>query len=301
MRLFIPLLILSLGFLSACSTTSSNDTTQSGNVDSWAIIASGTWWNGATICKEGEILADTVCIPFSGTGLNIDLFGKNFDESVTTAEVSEGDLRGYYVEPVGTGSYPGIIMIHEWWGLNDNIKYMAELLASSGYKVFAIDLYGEVATTPERARELSWLVRNDPEWANQKMKLALDYLKNTGGAEKLGTLGWCFGGQQSLNISMETPVDATVIYYGNLSEDKTKLANLKWPVLWVFGDKDTSIPLDKITLFQENLNALGKQQAFYVYPGLGHAFANPSGANYASGQTVDAWEKTLEFLEFALK
>ncbi len=100
-------------------------------------------------------MADTVCIPFSGTGLNIDLFGKNFDESVTTAEISEGDLRGYYVEPVGTGSYPGIIMIHEWWGLNDNIKYMAELLASSGYKVFAIDLYGEVATTPERARELS--------------------------------------------------------------------------------------------------------------------------------------------------
>lgn len=192
-------------------------------------------------------------------------------------------------------------MIHEWWGLNDNIKYMARLLASAGYQVFAIDLYGEVATTPERARELAGNVRNNPDIANQKMKLALDYLKKNGGANKLGTLGWCFGGQQSLNVSMETPVDATVIYYGNLSEDKSKLANLKGPILGIFGDKDTSIPLEKINLFQENLNALGKQQGVYIYPGLGHAFANPSGANYASGQTIDAWEKTLDFLEFTLK
>ena len=192
-------------------------------------------------------------------------------------------------------------MIHEWWGLNDHIKYMAGLLASSGYKVFAIDLYGEVATTPERARELSTTVRGNADGAIEKMNLAIDYLKNTEWAAKIGTLGWCFGWEQSLNISMATPVDATVIYYGNLSEDKEKLKNLKGPVLWIFGDKDTSIPVEKITLFQQNLNELGKQQWIYTYPWLGHAFANPSGANYAPDQTMDAWMHTYSFLESVLK
>ncbi len=118
-------------------------------------------------------------------------------------------------------------MIHEWWGLNDNIKYMARLLANSGYRVLAIDLYGEVATTSERARELSGKVRTNSGEAIQKMQLATNYLKNEKSATKLGTLGWCFGGQQSLNISLETPVDATVIYYGNLTEDIGKISKLQ--------------------------------------------------------------------------
>ena len=187
-------------------------------------------------------------------------------------------------------------MVHEWWGLNDNIKYMARLLADSGYRVVAVDLYGEVATTPERARELATKVRANPELAVSQMKLATEYLKKEKGATKLGTIGWCFGGQQSLNVSLETPIDATVVYYGNLTEDTTKIANLKGPLLGIFGDKDTSIPLDKIQLFQKNLADLKKDNTFYIYPGLGHAFANPSGANYAATQTTDAWKKTLEFL-----
>ena len=103
---------------------------------------------------------------------------------------------------------------------------MARLLADSGYRVFAIDLYGEVATTSDRARELSAQVRANPDAAVEKMRLATEYLKDEKDATKIGTLGWCFGGQQSLNISLDTPVDATVIYYGNLSEDVTQLANL---------------------------------------------------------------------------
>jgi carboxymethylenebutenolidase len=246
-------------------------------------------------------MADTVCVPYSGNGNNTTLFGMDFTNSVNEENISTGKLQGYYVEPKEPGTYPGIVMIHEWWGLNDNIKYMARLLANSGYRVFAIDLYGEVATTPERARELATSVRNNPNEANAKMTLATEYLRDTKSATKLGTLGWCFGGQQSLNVSLETPLDATVIYYGNLTEDTTKSASLAGPVLAIFGDKDTSIPLDKIQLFQKNLETLGKENTFYIYPGLGHAFANPSGANYASGQTVDAWNKTLDFLEKNLK
>lgn len=235
------------------------------------------------ICPEGQIMADTVCVPYSGNGNNTTLFGQDFETSIVTTEVVSGSLMGYYAEPKAPGDYPGVVMIHEWWGLNENIEYMARLLANSGYRVLAIDLYdGVVATTPEKARELAGAVRSDPATANAKMKLALEYLKTQKSATKLGTLGWCFGGQQSLNVSLETPVDATVIYYGNLSEDTTKIANLSGPVLGIFGDKDTSIPLDKIKLFQKNLQDLGKENSFYIYPGLGHAFANPSGANYAS-------------------
>ncbi len=262
-------------------------------------IASGTL--KPDVCGAGEIMADTVCIPYSGSGNNTTLFGLDFTNSVTEINVATWALRGYYVEPKIPGNYPGIIMIHEWWGLNDNIKYMARLLANSGYRVLAIDLYGEVATTSERARELSGKVRTNSGEAIQKMQLATNYLKNEKSATKLGTLGWCFGGQQSLNISLETPVDATVIYYGNLTEDIGKISKLQWAVLGIFGDKDTSIPLDKIQLFQKNLGNLGKKNTFFIYPGLGHAFANPSGANYASDQTIDAWNKTLEFLEKNLK
>lgn len=193
-------------------------------------------------------------------------------------------------------------MIHEWWGLNEHVQYMARLLAKSGYRVFAIDLYdGVVATGSSQAGQLAGAVRNNPAEANAKMQLALASLKSTQPQSKIGTIGWCFGGQQSLNVSLETPVDATVVYYGNLSEDMTQLAQLKGPVLGIFGDKDNSIPLEKIELFKNNLLSLNKPNTIHIYPGLGHAFANPSGGNYASGATIDAWNKTLDFLNTHLK
>ncbi len=294
-------LVLSTTFLAACTST---DTPNPDDNTTVAPTATGTVngsWEVTTICPGWQILADTVCVPYTGTGTNSDLFGQDFESSVTAMDITEWDLVGYYAEPTTPGDYPWVVMIHEWWGLNDNIKYMARLLANSGYKVFAIDLYDEVATTQEKARELSGIVRANPDDANRKMKLALDYLKSEESATKLGTLGWCFGGGQSINVSLETPVDATVIYYGTLPEDTDKIAKLNGPVLGVFGDKDTSIPVEKINLFQKNLTDLGKQNAFYIYPGLGHAFANPSGANYAPEQTVDAWAKTLQFLNFTLK
>ncbi len=274
------------------------------------LLSSCSWTNstpspltstGVTTCQAHEILADSVCVPFSGSGKNIDLFTKDFTKTVQTFEINEGDLHGYYAEPIEDKDFPGIVMIHEWWGLNDNIKYMAKLLASSGYKVFAIDLYGEVATTPEKAKELSSKVRENPQIALNKMEHALNFLKLQESVKQFGTLGWCFGGGESLDISLANPVDATVIYYWSLTDDISKLSKLKGPVLGIFGDKDTVIPLNSITQFQNHLNDLGKKNTFYIYPWLGHAFANPSGANYASGQTVDAWEKTLKFLSETLK
>ena len=214
---------------------------------------------------------------------------------------------GYLVYPVlnpnnNTQKLPAVVMIHEWWGLNDNIKDMAYMLAKEGYVVLAVDLYGEVATDPGRAMELSSSVRNNPEEAVANMQGAVNYLGSLENvnSSRIASLGWCFGGGQSLQLALnseEHPLAATVIYYGNLVNDTESLSKIKWPVLGIFGDQDQSIPVDSVMQFEQALNEIGITNEIYIYPGVGHAFANPSGDNYAPKETADAWKKTLAFLE----
>ena len=194
-----------------------------------------------------------------------------------------------------------MIMIHEWWGLNDHIRAIARQLASEGYIVLAVDLYeGEVATTPERARELTSSL--DQTRAINNMKSAIAYLGVHEDITKIASLGWCFGVAQSLQLALSGEVlNATVIYYGNLVTDESKLSLISWPVLGIFGDQDTVIPVTEVKKFESSLNALGTKNEIYIYSGVGHAFANPSGANYAQEETKDAWEKTVTLLDENLK
>jgi carboxymethylenebutenolidase len=230
-----------------------------------------------------------------------------------SVEYTEGSL-GYLVYPNSTDKnttsitgqqqkLPAVIMIHEWWGVNDNIKEMADELASEGYVVLAADLYnGEVATDPNRARELSSSVRENPQQAITNLQSAVQYLAslpNVNGS-RIASLGWCFGGGQSLQLALNSeqhPLAATVIYYGNLVNDTNELSKIKWPVLGIFGDQDNSIPVDSVRAFGRGLNETGVTNEIYIYPGVGHAFANPSGDNYAPQETTDAWQKTLTFLD----
>jgi carboxymethylenebutenolidase len=194
-------------------------------------------------------------------------------------------------------------MIHEWWGVNDNIKEMADELASEGYVVLAADLYnGEVATDPNHARELSSSVRENPQQAITNLQSAVQYLASLPNvnSSRIASLGWCFGGGQSLQLALNSeqhPLAATVIYYGNLVNDTNELSKIKWPVLGIFGDQDNSIPVDSVRAFGRGLNETGVTNEIYIYPGVGHAFANPSGDNYAPQETTDAWQKTLTFLD----
>ena len=196
---------------------------------------------------------------------------------------------------------PAIVMIHEWWGLNDNIKNMANLLAKQGYVVLAVDLFNEVATSPERASELTKAIRDNPDNAISNLKSAVQYLKSLPNVnpDKIASLGWCFGGQQSLQLALnseENPLAATVIYYGSLVTDPELISKIKWPILGIFGSQDKSIPVDTVNQFEEVLNAKGVPNEIHIYEGVGHAFANPSGDNYAPDETRDAWEKTITFL-----
>lgn len=250
-------------------------------------------------CQDGEISEDGTCTTSSEN--NAALFGKDYSDTVQTTDVS-GQALGYLAKPIEPGSYPGVIMIHEWWGLNDNIKEMARILASEGYVVFAVDLYnGEVAKDSDKARELATSVRSNPEQAVSSMKAALNYLKTEQNAQNIASLGWCFGGGQSLQLTLNEDVDATVIYYGSLVEDEEQLQNINGPVLGIFGSEDQSIPISSVESFESSLTNLGVKNMIYIYEGVGHAFANPSGSNYAPNETIDAWDKTLDFLNENLK
>lgn len=232
---------------------------------------------------------------------NSDMFDNGPLEIKTESVNYFKNTTGYIARPNQEGNFPGVILIHEWWGLNDNIKSMARGLASHGYIVLAVDLYaGQVATTPDGARKL--MLSFDDQIGMSNINSASNTLRQNYNVSKIATIGWCFGGSQSLNYAVSgNKVDATVIYYGQPITNATKLSEIKWPILGFYGDKDQSISLDKIKEFKSTLDIVGIKNEINIYSGLGHAFANPSGANYAPNETKDAWNKTLSFLDNNLK
>jgi carboxymethylenebutenolidase len=224
--------------------------------------------------------------------------------------------NGYLVYPSASnenksgnnnGTLPAVVMIHENKGLNDHIKNMANLLARNGYVVLAVDLFkGEVTTDRNRSSELTQYIRDNPDIATANLQSAVKYLASLPNvnAEKIASLGWCFGGAQSLQLALNSqdhPLSATIIYYGRLITDNATLAKIKWPVLGIFGDQDSSIPVDTVKAFESALNSNNIPNEIYIFKGVGHAFANPSGDNYAPTETKDAWDKTLSFLDKHLR
>ena len=230
-------------------------------------------------------------------------------ESVTYANVGGRPIVGYLARPGRDAANtptpaPGIIVIHEWWGLNDNIRAIARQLAGAGYTALAVDLFdGEVAEDSARARELvSGITEREGE-IDDSLRQAYRYLSEDQKAPSVGVIGWCFGGAWSLRTALLLPdeIDATVIYYGKLVTDRDKLAALQMPILGIFGAEDQSIPVATVREFESALHALGKDAAIHVYEGANHAFANPSGTRYNTEAATDAWGKTTAFFEASLK
>lgn len=210
------------------------------------------------------------------------------------------NASGYLVKPKISGNYPGIVMIHEWWGLNSNIRSMAETLASKGYIVLAVDLFnGKIAQTPEEAKQL--VSSLDNEEALNNLKSAVTYLKTHEAINKIGSLGWGFGGRESLQLSLNSNLDATVIYYGDITTNKENLPLIASPVLGIFASEDKSITASAIKEFDSSLEELGIDKEIYIYNGVSQEFANPSEANYAPKEAQDAWDKTLAFFDKYLK
>jgi len=217
------------------------------------------------------------------------------------AEVEDELSYGHFVFPEGmVEPYPAIIVIHEWWGLNDGVRAMADRLAGLGYIVLAVDLYGsETAAGPEQARQLMMNVVENPDRATENIRQAYEFLEGVAGAPRIASLGWCFGGGWSLNTALLFPdeLDAAVIYYGQVTDNEAKLELLNMPILGHFAAEDTGIPVESVQRFEKALKNLGKNYDIEIYPNVGHAFANPTGRNYDAETAEKAWERTVAFLD----
>ncbi|HMO78109.1 MAG TPA: dienelactone hydrolase family protein [Candidatus Paceibacterota bacterium] len=159
-------------------------------------------------------------------------------EVITVAELEYFlGAKGYFVRPTESGNYPGIVMVHENRGLRPEIKATAESLAKEGYLVLAVDLFGAVAEDQDGARLLT--ASFDQEEGTENMRAAAKYLREQG-AGKMASLGWCFGGRQSVELATSgEKLDATIVYYGGgISTSTEVLQPISWPVLGIFGDED---------------------------------------------------------------
>ncbi|MBZ5704368.1 MAG: dienelactone hydrolase family protein [Acidobacteriia bacterium] len=223
-----------------------------------------------------------------------------------TVSYKSGDetVQGVLYTPEGKGPFPGIIVIHEWWGLNDWVKEQASKLSDQGYVALAVDLYrGKVAATPDEAHEL---MRGVPEdRAARDLHAAFEFLKSQKNvkADRIGSIGWCMGGGYSLDVALQEPtLSATVINYGHLATDPGSIQKINASMLGIFGGQDRGIPPDDVKKFEQTLKQMGKKIDVVIYPDAGHAFENPNNkTGYRADDAADAWKRTVNFLAGTLK
>jgi carboxymethylenebutenolidase len=202
---------------------------------------------------------------------------------------------GYLVQPEGAGTYPGVVVIQEWWGLNPHIKEVAERFAAEGFVALAPDLYyGEVAAEPDEARKLAMAL--DRGRAVGECSAAAKYLSGLSNVapKKIGTVGFCMGGGLSLSTAAHNGViGAAVAFYGRpLEADDT--AKVGAPVLGLYGEEDQGIPVSLVRDFEEELAENNIPHEIHIYPGAGHAFFNETRPQaYHPEAAADAWERTL--------
>ena len=198
--------------------------------------------------------------------------------------------------------YPGVIVIHEWWGLNNHIQHYSDRLAAEGYAALAVDLFGgKIATSPDTA--LAYVKAVDPAAALRIMQAADLFLAQDTRvrAPKRGAIGWCFGGGMALQLAMKAPdLSAVVMYYGPPVTDPAELKAIKPPLLAIFGNLDGSIPPATVNEFEKALKDAGVKHQILRYDAE-HAFANPSNPHYDLVHAAEAWEKTRSFFARELK
>lgn len=213
-------------------------------------------------------------------------------------------VQGVLYTPAGKGPFPALVVIHEWWGLNDWVKEQASRLADEGYVALAVDLYrGKVATTPEMAHEI---MRGVPEdRAKRDLHAAVEFLKSQTDVKKdrIGAIGWCMGGGYALDVTLQEPdLAATVINYGHLATDPDALKKINGPILGLFGAQDHGITPDDVHKFEQALKQLGKKIDVKIYDDAGHAFENPNNKDgYRADDAADAWKRTVTFLATTLQ
>ena len=214
----------------------------------------------------------------------------------TTTEIG---ISGYLATPSGSGPWPALVVIQEWWGLDPQTKSIADRFTGLGYLAFAPDLYhGELAKLGDNQTAMTLTQKYAPGAAADLQKV-YDALKTRPGCSgKVGAVGFCFGGRMSLILGSLRPIDALCSFYGGgMQQVFDQLGGLKCPVLGLYGDQDQSIPAGTIQEFDRLLDKLGVEHEVVIYPGAGHAFMRDSDPNtYRPEAAKDAWQRTTSFL-----
>lgn len=218
-----------------------------------------------------------------------------------TAILGPVQIAGYLSKPDGTGPFPGVIMLHEWWGLNTQVKQQADALAREGFAVFAPDLYGGKVASDSKTAE-RYMNDLDAAATLTTLKASHQWLRSKAFTKgrKFGSIGWCMGGGLSLQLGLHKPLDAVVMYYGMVEKDPVQLKKLKGPVLGIFADRDGWITPALVKAFEAALKDAAVPHEIHRYD-ADHAFANPSNPGYKSELAADAWMKTVRFLKVNLK
>ena len=226
------------------------------------------------------------------------------EETITFKSGSE-NASGFLVTPEGKGPFPGVVVIQEWWGLNDWVKDRARDLAKEGYVALAPDLYHGKATKDQG--EAHQLMMGAPrDRMERDVKAAFDALAARSDIKKdrIGSIGWCMGGGLSLNLAVAEPrLAAVVAYYGAPPTDPASIAQIKAPVLGNYGGDDKGPSPETVKSFEEAAKKAGKSVDVKIYPGAGHAFANVDNpwGGYRAEAAKDAWSRTTKFFAAHLK
>ncbi|MCP5096202.1 MAG: dienelactone hydrolase family protein, partial [Chloroflexi bacterium] len=220
--------------------------------------------------------------------------------ALTNVEYTQEDgtiLRGYLAEPDSPGPHPAVLLIHEWWGFNEGIVILADALAEEGYVVLAADAYrGEVTSQVPRALYLRLTTPEEQVFSD--LVTGLTYLRGLASvdADRVASMGFCFGGGQSLQLGLRESENLamTIIYYGSLVTDAELLRPLTetQPVLGVFAENDQQIFVEDVLEFESALDSLGITNQITVYPDVGHGFINEDNFNQP-GTAGDAWQEAI--------
>jgi len=214
-----------------------------------------------------------------------------------------GDVRAYVANPRGEGPFPTVILIHEFWGLNESIVSKADLLAEEGYLVIAPDTFRGV-TTGWIPRAIYQVIRSKPEIVNADIDSVYAWIESQPDVDSdhIAIAGFCYGGRASLAYSLHNNgLAATVIFYGSPETDPAILKSLPGPVLGIFGSADQSIPLEQVNAFDAALTEAGISHEITVYEGQPHAFVQDADGIRSGGPQAEAWEQMLRFLKTNLK
>ena len=230
-----------------------------------------------------------------------------------TVRYKDGDveLKGYvFWDDAFTGPRPGVLVIHEWWGLNDYAKLRAEMLAETGYVAFAADMYGDARITRHADEAKAWMQQitaNIDAW-QRRASLALEQLKAHPKVKsgKLAAIGYCFGGATVMQMAYSgLELDGVVSFHGSLPPATPEQAGkIKTRVLVAHGDADTFVPPERITAFKKALSDAGVDWELDIYGGARHGFTNPYADGYGmAGLAYDeradqrSWQRMLTFFE----